>query len=93
MKLHTITFSRKLDRDALTYTIFAKDRDDAVDFVKRTHRLDFDKVISCRAVKPTKAEILREQFPTIETLVVRDTDPKDAVGYMTQRVTHTHGEN
>lgn len=49
MKPYTITFSRRGKPDH-SYQILAKDRDDAIDFCKRVHRVDFGKVISCRQV-------------------------------------------
>jgi hypothetical protein len=57
MKPYIITFERRYDRPNVTYNIHAKDRDDAIDFVKRTHRVDFKRVVSCKQDKAPQLTI------------------------------------
>jgi hypothetical protein len=57
MKPYIITISRKFDRPNVTYNILAKDRDDALEFVRKVHRVDFAKVVSCRQDKSQQLTI------------------------------------
>ena len=57
MKPYKITIARNYKRGDVTYTVLAKDREDAIDFARRVHKIDFKKVVSCHIDKDAQATI------------------------------------
>lgn len=52
MKPYQITITTKRNREQ-HYQLFARSREDVIDFVRRVHRIDFGKVLSCKQIKRT----------------------------------------